>query len=709
MRFRGFRNHVIPLVMAALGVAPSRAESQIPDLQLHAALGTICPTGLNLSSDSLLTLHTRLLDSGPPEAVDAQVEIACLRGWLASRDTRSRESWLQPLGSSWRSGATAVAMHILKAAPAHPIASDLLAVLSADRVLAAPDGELAPYLRAAVLAGVESRHVLRSCSEVHARLNEFRVAIMCSHRALHLGVDSSYHLLLRAREAARTADTTGALRAFLLAVATARDSGSLASVTWHVRWFLWPDELEDWHRLPDPERSAWIERVLSVRDVRDGQPHGSRLIEHFNRLEFAWANFRLSVLPINRRRIMELAALPEGPGGGCDHTEWTRLRGVSCVMRAFVRWQVDIDDRGAVWLRFGPPERRRYLTESAGSSDLPLNRVRREVWRYIIDGQPIILQFESEQGDGTEEPTRLVPGVFRDFLCEVDHYRCTMVARISQLGVPPETVVDIRSQDEEFIREATTRDDNAPRAERHLRTVGQLLRLWHPRGGQPIALLPWAVNLKDLTDDRSAGNEGTIELVVRALVGASTVAREWSYTRGFRVPASVRDDAYLTGLLELDADHALSAWSLFAREGGNRSGRVFDTAVPVLEGGELALSDLIIGSERQGLSWDGFSEPVPLAPLGAVDRRYPVSLYFQVKSAASHDSARVAIAVYRTTRDREESALTVSVDGRVVAGLTEIRRELGLDRLDAGRYRLEVTITTPGGLEATRSSPLYIR
>src|SRR5690606_9475075 len=149
-----------------------------------------------------------------------------------------------------------------------------------------------------------------------------------------------------------------------------------------------------------------------------------------------------------------------------------------------------------------------------------------------------------------------------------------------------------------------------------------------------------------------------------------------------------------------------TSWSLLARQGSDRGGRVFSSNLPPLGDAPLILSDLVIGSAPQGVAWNG---SVPLAPLGGVDRKQPVSLYFQIRSDTPHRSATTAITVYRIDRNREEAAIALSFEGEVAAGLTEIRRDLGLDRLDKGDYRLEVRVTTAEGREAVRSASLYLR
>lgn len=45
----------------------------------------------------------------------------------------------------------------------------------------------------------------------------------------------------------------------------------------------------------------------------------------------------------------------------------------------------------------------------------------------------------------------------------------------------------------------------------------------------------------------------------------------------------------------------------------------------------------------------------------------------------------------------------------VEAGLTEVRRMIGVGRLAPGSYWLEVRLNAPDGLHAVRAAPLHLR
>ncbi len=548
----------------------------------------------------------------------------------------------------------------------------------------------------------------------------------CAVAALGMGFDSTFHLLAVAELRSTANDTTGAWQAYVVATRAAADSASKAWLTWHLRWFLSPEELAAWDSLPLDRIPPFARSVFVKRDIRDGRAAGATLVEHFARLEVVRGDFALHVLPIHRQRLLGGAAISDGPTN--QSVEVARYDGNSDVaadiMRDFARWQLDFDDRGAVWMRFGRPTERTFYTV-AKSGEIFGIYIKRETWRYDLDGAELLLSFESEQGDGSEDATRLVSGVVGEHFCGIDARRCFQGTRAwaaaqynGFFAPPPQEREGIglaemgRTQraDRDQIREATTKDDNAERFPDHLTLSAHLHRVWDPTTGRELGLVPWAVRVADLEVEKVPGGRETS--LTLALEASAPSAGSWwdsTTTRHLRMPDRLPDDAQVTGVLEATLPTDITAWSLIARQGHERGGRVFNLDSSPLEQGPLVLSDLIVGAKRQGLAWNAGAQPVPLAPLGIVDHKEPVSLYFQIRSAIAHDTATIAITVSRTDGANDRDLISVAFASRLGPGLTEVQRELGAQRLDPGRYLLQVRITTSDGLHAKRSTPLYLR
>jgi hypothetical protein len=61
-------------------------------------------------------------------------------------------------------------------------------------------------------------------------------------------------------------------------------------------------------------------------------------------------------------------------------------------------------------------------------------------------------------------------------------------------------------------------------------------------------------------------------------------------------------------------------------------------------------------------------------------------------------------------KDSSRAVLQIAFDGALKTGLNEVERRVDLSKLDAGRYRLEVTVTdTRAKITVTQSSPIVLR
>ena len=112
--------------------------------------------------------------------------------------------------------------------------------------------------------------------------------------ALAAGLDSTWHLLRLTRQAFREGDSLGGVAHFI-------DGGGRGPRhRWHSSTSAGTCSGSSRRRsaqrgsaLADSSRGTWVRDRLIERDVRDGRPPGSRLAEHFARLEHVEKHFRL--------------------------------------------------------------------------------------------------------------------------------------------------------------------------------------------------------------------------------------------------------------------------------------------------------------------------------------------------------------------------------------------------------------------------------
>lgn len=694
-----------------------------------AAINAACPHPAPRDRNTLFADERRLaaMVTGSNPSADDWHALACVRALLDADEASGREGLLMPLGTGWQEGATSAWLQALERDSVHLASAEGLAVLALDQAFPRKGNEVRVALARAVNAGITAPVAVRGCALMTVRAIELPASNACVLVGLEGGGDSTWQLLHLARLAARGADTLLVSTLLEAALKSAHDDPAWSEVGWHLRWFTEPEEWREWEELESVARPGWVRDRLASRDVRDGRRPGARLVEHFRRLDHAEAEYMRDV-PRPQRGRLAMAATPEQKLDATyidfDAMRFTSVpENVSARPTRFHRpWSPWLDDRGSVYVRFGAP------TKTATSrSTAEKNYNQREAWLYQLSDESLVLQFEGEYFDGSPEPARLVAGVLGNYLCDMDATRCALLRKLSCFPPPPgmfcsktdaeysplriEEVAQLQQADEALIAIATTRDDNAPRPAHAIRTVAQFSRVWDPKSGAPLAVIPYAFRLGDVERDAdSSGVTATLNLALRQW---SSVTGSWTSTdfqRRLRFTGRLSDNAHLTGYSVVPSAENVTAWSLFAVQGSDRGGRAWGDRMIPLTPGELTMSDLVIGAESQGQTWTttGGTE-VPLGPLGAFDKNQPISLYWQVRSTSARESVRIAIAIFRSgPRDTERPVLELAFDGRLTAGLNEVQRNLGVAELDGGTYRVEVTMRD-GAQVAVRSGRLLLR
>jgi hypothetical protein len=670
------------------------------DPLLATNLRAACPSKIATDRVALFKLEqqqdeAKVLEKNP----DAWFRLGCTRALLYGVGALSHEGTLMIAGDSWAHGALKALAQALAIRPNDRKAADLLATLAMDDEEPRDLEATAIALDRAVSLGVGSNATLRGCADLGLRAHHPEITRRCATRALAEGKDSTWHSLLMARLNFRDADSVEGSRAFVRAAAAVRDTVAALDVAWHLQWFLSPDEQKEWITLADSARGGWMRDHLTQRDVRDGQPAGARLAEHFKRLEYVENAFRLRVPRMLHTAMLSTPSsgiLPPGPPATKDGFAAKSMRAnadVSILLnnsfRDYMRWQVEWDDRGVIWMRFGEP---RLRAVEPVTDD--------EIWRYDIDGHELLLTFAPEDFDGSAGATRLITGHISDTYCGIDVWRCqlAMSGRIS-----PEVAFEVKQQDREYISGGTTNDDNSIRTADVIEVISRLHRLWDPVSGAPIALLTYAVKAGDIaiTQD-SAARTARVEFDFRRWDAAGNRWQDTTFIRRF--PVSGKDARRLTGFIVTPSLPSVSSWSLVATQGDTRRGRAWDLTTGPLDQGPLVLSDLVLGQDGQGIVWANHNEQVPLAPLNAVDRAQPVSLYYQIRSTEARSGMRTTVALYRVEQGvaHDTAALQVGFDQVVQPGVNEVAPTLDVSRLEKGNYRLEVRVTDSGGVVLTR-------
>lgn len=632
--------------------------------------------------------------------------LACLRAALAAAGAFSHASLDMPAGESWTQGAAQAAVHVLERRPGDTAAATVLALVALDDPRIADNATQRAEIFRAVGAGVRSPAALRACAELGWRQRDTTTTRHCATLALSAGVDSTWHLV----QLARLAFAAAGMRDFVAATSAAHDSAARQEIDWQLQWFLTPLEEGQWHALADSARATWVRDRLMARDVRDDRPAGARLAEHFKRLDYVESHFRLEVPARIAAGLRTGPSTEEGPPG-CGNVLSCQEPGAAWAeqWREYDRWQTDFDDRGVVWMRYGPPDRL-----VPWGCHVAMCGVEREAWLYNIDGQHLLLSFENEAFDGSVQPARLVAGVLGSYFCDIDAERCNLTslsqgsayaaaARItwapvlpSSSMVHPEDIERIRTQDRIAISDATTSDDNSIRALAHIDGDARLLRYWDPATGALRALVVYALTRSDL-------DTSVISLHVAQWDSRSDERHDTTVTRREQIGGLADRD--LIGVVGLSSSAGVKSWSVTAVQGARR-GRSFDDNAAAIGSGPVAISDLILGVESQQTSTPIGPSTVPLAPLGHVARDELLHLYYQLRSDSAR-SVRVALAFYRappagSAAPLGNALLSETSTTRLVPGIAPHEQTIDLSRLAPDRYVVEVTVASARGDTLTR-------
>src|SRR5690606_11151962 len=101
-----------------------------------------------------------------------------------------------------------------------------------------------------------------------------------------------------------------------------------------------PEELVAWDSTTVGEHAEWLRVFWNTRDVAEGWPVGTRLQEHYRRVEAAWQRYRLTIPATGRHKAFSVARhfdffaeellqkmFSEKAGASGEYAEYVRLRG----------------------------------------------------------------------------------------------------------------------------------------------------------------------------------------------------------------------------------------------------------------------------------------------------------------------------------------------------------------------------------------------
>jgi hypothetical protein len=229
---------------------------------------------------------------------------------------------------------------------------------------------------------------------------------------------------------------------------------------------------------------------------------------------------------------------------------------------------------------------------------------------------------------------------------------------------------------------------------RHLRMLAQVHRVWDPSTGKPMGVVPFA-----LANDFTPGIRDSATFAVELRDHITEAARERDATGpaiGQLFPGSPRMSGAFYAALPVKP----AKWQVVAHEPGGRAEKKIDLQVAPLPEGPFVISDVMIGSERQGVAWQPGALPVSLAPKQIVLTDGSIQLNYQIRTISAHQSLRTSFLITRVVEESDQEGEVLKLvfpDERVVVGVNQIQREIDASRLPGSRYRLDVEVFAKDG------------
>jgi GWxTD domain-containing protein len=473
-----------------------------------------------------------------------------------------------------------------------------------------------------------------------------------------------------------------------------RAAGSVAAIRMYRTDFSWiatPPELDAFDSLrTSAARAAWLKEFWGKRDVADVREPGARLAEHYRRWFYAMRTFGL--VSVHR------------------HYDFTEV---------YRSTQNQIDDRGVIYMRLGPPDQSRTWAGSGGAAASGLEP--NESWLYRRPDGDLIFHFVSR---GDVQDFKLVESL-TDALSFQDRQRMQLGGDTSgvmralfnsrasfgpmyeRVGSSLTTnVLPVIAEDRQkgtySIGVGTTTDDN------RLRFLSSLDPVVEAYLVDSTLHLVFAVPADRLSP--VAAMSGVLyPLRFRLYVSTRTdsLVAHIDTLRVFGAAQALKNPSYLTGQMEIPVPAGDFRYRLLIESRDGLSGAVLSDTVAVapLDGHTVGLSDLVVG-KTGGLSWAQHGDTVYVNPLD----RFPVGgdaqLYYEVyglpAGATYHTEIKVQrkgggsiFGAIRRLFGGNHPPVQLEFDAAAEGPRALVHRTVALRDVPNGSYELTLRITDP--------------
>jgi GWxTD domain-containing protein len=531
-------------------------------------------------------------------------------------------------------------------------------------------------------------------------------ALSAFHTYLAVGGDSGIGLLEEARTLYFAHQPAAGLRRYFAGAAAARSPAAAAAYRADLAWIASPEDLVAYDRLDGaPARAHWLGDFWQRRDVAEAHAPGERLAEHYRRYFYAERNFRL----LSRHRAYD-------------------------ITEVFRSDQSEFDDRGVIYLRHGPPDRRATFIE-------PDSVEPNETWLYHRPAGDMIFHFVARR---TGQDYKLVESL-ADALDQGFGAALALQGRriglttaglfgsradfnpvYARIGVGSGTatlggmLAQERALGQRSIAVGTTTDSYHQTFEMPLDVIASPFVVGD--SGAPSLHVVFAIpaqRLVPIPDSSRVVYPLTFRLYVtdrRGLLAASL-----DTTRVFASSTPLPGGSYLTGQLSVTVPPGAYGFRLLAERTDGVAGDVVsgDSIVAdTLTGERFAVSDLVLGRAGSGLQWTNGADTVFLNPLERFPEGGSVELYYEVYGlpvgAAYHTVIHLEGQNHRSLLGRmfgggRRSPVLLEFDAPSDGPVTRVHRRLELGDVPRGTYVLGLRVTDPAsGVTRNRARQITV-
>ncbi len=766
-------------VLSSTGLGRIREATSIAELSAHTLCDSLSSDPKRLC-DALVAERRSELTQRRGDAIAAQAQLeravvddphspvawyglGLIRLQLARDTVFSKGGALMPVGVSFVAGAGNALVQALKLDSAFAPAAMALATAPEPR-----EGSSALKDRVAMLRRCRaalSPAAMVATARLERDAGSVDSAVALENRALVTGrVDSGVVSVGLARDLYRLGRSDEG-RAVLLRGSAIPTAAADSSYRAALAWVASPRELASWDTVPPSRRSKWLAAFWARRDVAAGLDDGGALVEHYRRFEYAMAHYRITPPETGTESFGTFAAggllsdeddarrlamtYPECFPEESRLASESELIGADSPLLYFHSGHDEVDDRGVVYIRLGPPDQR--------TSTITGDPV--EIWQYDRPDGPLILQFRYRAFQGTTGAGTLVPSVLsmpadiRNQVCAIDQSLCSGSTRVDPLTAPAlasyqppgcgttftgfnaglakvasilntevtydagrvglSALVRARDAGRQAIDRATTTDAYGRKFAHLLGGNVAMYGLSRFGGVQPRLIAAFALDGNSLASFRvsrdSAGVYYPLDIEVIAARSSDGERSELRVHRQFVATAPLASGQYLTQFVELPLPAGSYTASVVFTQPGDRGALAHVDSVGVPGGSaRLTISSIVLGRPDDPLQWNSDSTAVELNPLATFPAGGTAEVYYQIGGLDVDSTYDTRLAVY----DADAAAgspprLTLSFHATAQRTWMETSQKLGLAQLKPGAYLLRVSVTS-GGESAMASAPLVV-